>query len=73
MRDPQVRGGVDDLADAVDVALDEVAAEAVAEPHRTLEVHPVAGLEGAQRGAGVGLVDDVGLPPAGRPRPTRRR
>ena len=32
----------DDLADAVDVALDDVAAEPVGGPHRQLEVDPVA-------------------------------
>ena len=35
--------------DAVDVALDDVAAEAVAGPHRQLEVDPGAGSSGAGR------------------------
>ena len=35
----------DDLADAVDVALDDVAAEPVGGLHRQLEVDPAAGLE----------------------------
>ena len=63
--DAQVGRGVDDDADRVDVALDEVAAEPVAEPHRALEVDRVAGLQVAEGGAGEGLLDDVGLPPVG--------
>ena len=43
-----------DRADGVDVALHEVAAEPVGEPHRTLEVHPVAGDERAERSCGPG-------------------
>ena len=73
MRTRRSGAAVDDLADAVDVALHEVAAEAIAQPDRPLEVHRVAGLERAEGGAGVGLVDDVGLPPARRRRPSRRR
>ena len=66
---------VDDGADAVDVALDQVAAEAVLQAHRALQVHRGAGDQGAEAGAGVGLVDHVGLPPRlgrrSRPSPPR--
>src|SRR5688572_19925161 len=41
----QVGGSVDDLADRVDVPLDEVAAQAIAQADRALEVHAMAGLE----------------------------
>src|SRR5581483_768750 len=40
-----------DAADAVDVAGDQVAAEAIAEAHRPLEVHRRAGLQLTERGA----------------------
>ena len=52
-RDPAgeaVLGDADDLADAVDVALDDVAAERVAGPQRRLEVDRRARLEVAERG-----------------------
>src|SRR5690606_19120803 len=62
--DPEVRRRLDDLPHAVDVALHEVPAEAVAEPHRSLQVDGVPGRERPEGGAGVGLLDDVGLPPA---------
>src|SRR6185436_13789390 len=55
---------LDDLADAVDVALDEVAAEAIGQSHRTFEVHGIARLQVAEARALPGLVADVGLPPA---------
>ena len=48
----------------VDVALHEVAAEPVGQPHRALEVHRIARPRVAEVGAGEGLVDDVGLAPA---------
>jgi hypothetical protein len=43
MRTARSRRGPHDLADAVDVALDDVAAEAVLHPHRALEVDRIAG------------------------------
>ena len=70
--DLQVGRRVDDLADGVDVALHEVAAEAVLEADRPLEVDRVARRQVAEVGAGEGLVGDVGLPPARR-RSRRRR
>src|ERR671910_2051963 len=63
--DPEVGRRHDDLADPVDVALHDVAAEAVEQPHGPLEVDPVAGGPVADRGAGGGLGRDVRLPPAG--------
>ena len=54
MRTRRSGAGLDDLADGVDVALHEVAAEAVGEAHRALEVDRVAGrqvAEGGPRGA----------------------
>ena len=65
MRTRRSGAGADDLADGVDVALHQVAAEAVLEADRSLEVDAVAGAERAEVGAGVGLVGHVGLPPAG--------
>ena len=44
----QVGGADDDLADAVDVALHEVPAEAVGQADRALEVHLVARLQVAE-------------------------
>src|SRR5579859_5814849 len=41
-----------DLADAVDVAENKVAAQAIAESHRPLEVDPVAFAQAAEGGAG---------------------
>ena len=52
-----------DLADAVDVALDDLAAEAPVGPQRELEVHPVAFAERAERAAAQGLGHDVGGEP----------
>src|SRR5918995_3809647 len=63
--DPQVGRRHDDLADAVDVALDDVPAEPVERPDGPLEVHAVADGPSADRGAGGSLGRDVGLPPAG--------
>ena len=63
--DPEVGDGLDDVADAVDVALHDVAAEAVLRPDRPFEVDPVPRLAVAEGGALERLVGDVGLPPAG--------
>src|SRR6185312_13239546 len=51
-----VLAGREDRGDAVDVALDDVAAEPLAGPHRQLEVDARAGTEAAQGGDGEGLV-----------------
>ncbi|MCY1359678.1 hypothetical protein D9M69_462630 [compost metagenome] len=50
----------DDLADAVDVAADQVAAEARGRRQRLLQVDPAAGLEVDEGGARQGLAADVG-------------
>ena len=55
-----------DGAGAVDVALDEMAAEPIGEPHRPFEVHRIAGAEVAEARARERLGDGVGGP-------TRRR
>ncbi len=60
---PQVGHLGHDQAHAVDVALHQVAAEAVLETHRPLQVHGIAGSDALQRRAGERLVADVGLPP----------
>ena len=52
------RAGADG-ADRVDVALHEVAAEPVGEPHRAFEVHAVADRQRADRGAGERLGDGI--------------
>src|SRR5699024_10273741 len=52
----------DDLADPVDVALDDVAVEPAVGPHAALEVHGVAGGEATEGGRGEGGGDDVGAP-----------
>src|SRR5581483_5809618 len=53
-----------DLADAVDVALDDVAAEAVGQADGPFEVHPVAGPQGSEARAAQRLLHRVGRPPA---------
>ena len=58
------RSSVDDPPDAVDMALDEVTAEAVGETHGPLEVHAVARGEAPERRAGEGLGLRVGSEPA---------
>src|SRR4029077_21102185 len=61
--DAQVRRRLDDGAHPVDGALHDVGAQAVVDPHRPLQVHRVPGLQVTEGGAGVGLVNDVSLPP----------
>ena len=53
----------DDLGEAVDVALDEVAAEGLAGEERGFKVDRVAGLEAAEGGEAEGLGDDVEYEP----------
>ena len=55
-----------DVADGVDVALDDVAAQALVGGHGALEVDPVAGLDALQAGLVEGLLHDVGGPAARR-------
>src|SRR2546423_2177656 len=55
---------LENLADAVDVALDDVAAEAVGQPDGPFEVDPVAGAQGSEGGAAQRLLHGVGRPPA---------
>ena len=69
--DPQIGHGVDDLADGVDVALHDVAAEAVLGPHRSLEVHRLARCAGAEVGATERLVRRRRPPTSRRPRRSR--
>src|SRR5687768_10451405 len=52
-------GALDEAGGAVDVALDEVAVEAIAGLERPLDVDAVAGLEQAEVGFGEGFGDDV--------------
>ena len=52
----------DDGADAVHVALDDVAAEPLVRGDGALQVDPVAGLDAVQRGLVEGLLHDVGGP-----------
>ena len=59
----------DDLADAVDVALDDVTAEALVDGDGALEVDPVAGGHAAQRRLVERLLHQVG----GRAGPRRAR
>ena len=49
-------------ADAVDVTLHDVTAEAVGEAHRTFEVDRITGVEATERRAVEGLGDRVGGP-----------
>src|SRR5439155_15421967 len=63
--DAQIGCGADDLADAVDRALHEVAAQPVGQPDRPFEVDTVARLEIAEIAASQWLVDDVDRVPAG--------
>src|SRR5882724_6609369 len=53
-----------DLADAVDVTLDDVAAEPVGEADGPLEVHAVPRRQGAETGAAQRLLHGIGRPPA---------
>ena len=69
----QVGRRVDDLADAVDVTLHEVAAEAVGQPHRPFEVDRVAGGEVAEAGAAPRLVGQSASHQSGRPSATTVR
>ena len=69
MRTRRSGAAVDDLADAVDVALHEVAAEPVAAGARALEVHGSPGCSAPRVVRAKVSSDDVGLPPVPRVAP----
>ncbi len=62
--DAEVGGRLDDLADRIDMALHDVAAQPVLHPDRTLEVDRIVHAEVTQVGARPRLLADVGDPPA---------
>src|SRR3954452_21080521 len=68
-----VAGDAVDRSDAVDVALDDVAAQARVGLQRQLEVDARPRLELAQRGAAQGLVHDIGAEQLAAAQPRRRQ